>query len=398
MQTACTGKPFKEDNKKVTIVLKTDFNIHLQFLFIVFFSLLSHAVLSNEPTQLQGLIQRQSSPFQWKIQLGNEMFANEIEESNLFVGRGVLAGNVNLSSSVDLIFNASLQAKMGRSQSRYHTVQGNAFSLSKAYLQWQRSGFNVQAGAINQQHLNMPLLISSRPFPALKGEYQHSFGNLSLKVNLQQAIPVSESLESDRIEKEKNPSLRTFNLGSEYRWSPALKVMGSIGSFEYRNLPSKVAYESSLLGNTVPFPQQNNSQFAFPFRGYQLHLGLTGKIRRHLDGSIGFKQLENSEAPTGFNRGQLLYTQLSYSTSHGLLGLGGEIFYNESDSAPAYYNHKGYGNNNREGYKLFVQYDAYSSGIRMKLDFYNSNVIEANLYQNNQQILILSMETFYESL
>ncbi|HMN69105.1 MAG TPA: hypothetical protein PKC28_11245, partial [Bdellovibrionales bacterium] len=65
----------------------------------------------------------------------------------------------------------------------------------------------LNAGAINQRHLDSPMLVSGqRSFPGLQQVYQRQFSAFGVELNAQQVVPTSTSLNTEREDEEALPS------------------------------------------------------------------------------------------------------------------------------------------------------------------------------------------------
>ena len=76
-----------------------------------------------------------------------------------------------------------------------------------------------------------------------------------------------------------------------------------------------------------------------------------------------------------------------------------EYFFNESDSAPAFYNASDYGHNNRQGYAGQLDY-VHKSKHSFKIGgrFVNADLINQNSEQSKQQFFMIRFETLYDYL
>lgn len=335
----------------------------------------------------------------WSLGISGQTYSDQLDDQTFAsVGLGIRAG-VSLLQDLEFESGLSIVARSGFSQSRFGKDSLNdGINVHEALLKYTPTHFlSLDAGIIGQRHIGSELLVSSRPFPGVRQTLSHNISNYRFGLTAQQAIPTSRSLNSQtRSEKESTPSFLTESVFVEYqnRVNRNIRLRASATQFRFRNLPTNVAYESRLLGNTVPHSTPATSEFIFDYEGYLY--GIDGDFNVTRDFAVDFRLnlLENTKAPSAFNRGYLIETGLSFGILRQTLRASAMRFFNESDSSIAYYNNSRLGHNNREGYSVGIQ-ALINNRVRISSYFTDSDVINPNLVTTRQQHLTLALETVY---
>ncbi len=336
--------------------------------------------------------------FKWKGGLGYYSSSNKTDSEDIFnagikgKSHSLLTSKILVKSELNMTWKTGhSQSKLGRDD--YET----GIDFEDVYVKYAPFQFlTFRAGAINQDFLKAPLLISGRPFPAVQAEIGLLRGTNRLSLKGQRAIPTSRSLDSQRTQKENTPALYTGTLDLTLRPASNFKFNAYASYFEFVDLPSKVAYESSRYGNSVLNPVESNSKFEFEFKGYAVGINTAIKF---IPIELSFKalQVENQEAPGAFSMGRLFELGIGYNTDNSVYKLSGERFFNESDSSPAYYNSGSYGHSNAEGFGTTLSYFDIKNNYKVGLSFQESTPIDPNLYTSRQKSIMLSLETLYDS-
>lgn len=339
----------------------------------------------------------------WKFGLGAESFANEKEQvqSTGFGVQGDL--RYRLLRSLDLSANARALLQSGYAQSRFgDNAPSSGVALGEAVLRFRPvSFFSFHAGAIDQGHLEAPLLVSSRPFPGVLQKLMFGDRDFSVVLRTQQTVPTSTTLSTRAVEAEVTPYFLSETLAMKARAADwlTLKTYGS--HFMFRSLPSTVAFESEPYGNTVEDLGPNSSRFKFGFEGWVAGGG--GKIQFspaiawNLDGQV----IQNTQAPETYRNAQMASSgfEIALPSEIDLLPKA-EVFFAESDVAPAFYNSSEYGHNNRTGWAAELGVKFRQAGFKLGGRYVDAEVINPShdLNQSRQQYMMLRFETTYEVL
>lgn len=290
--------------------------------------------------------------------------------------------------------DATLNLSSSRTQSRYTSYSDNNFVLNDLSLNYGPANFaTLSLGSLSQSHLESPFLVSSLSFPGAALKLERTGELLSVGLKAQTLIPTSNSLDSDRTEKEALPNLQTVGLYSHLRLTPFLAFGGQVNRYQFSNLPAVVAYESKRLGNTVTGIEVGDSRFATEFLGIAQSYYSSINYTNYLNQKISISIVENEKINKGSNRAQMIETSISYTLSSAVdLIPGVGFFYAESDVAPAYYNSSSLGHNNRQGQKYSFKAVFKKMNLSTQVSFVEARVINSSVYQNDLSSVELLME------
>ncbi len=341
------------------------------------------------------------SKLAWRLQLANDHFSNETDSANLIRSSVDFKGELPLLSTLSLRADLNLYWSTGRAQSWYGADgYSKGINFSEAIVRFApRDWFVFSAGAVNLEYIDSPLLISSGPFPGAKLKVGFDSELLCMSLSALYSIPTSRSLNTDRIEKEEEPSFAalTLNLASGSRFDLAGAVLNTT-FFSYDKLPSKVAYESSIKGNSVITNSDADSSFIYQYKGISSTLSAFFHFWDRYTFRVKYIYLLNSDGPSTGNRGELLSAQLEIQTAALRWTPYFELFYNEPDSSVAYYNSTKYGNNNREGVSVGLLLN-YASQFDIMLRYTDADIIRVNnSIASRNQLLFVGISTSYRDI
>ena len=160
----------------------------------------------------------------------------------------------------------------------------------------------LRGGAINQGYLNSPMLVSGRrAFPGFQAILSHDFENIRAELSVEQVVPTSYSMNLDREDKEETPFFQTQSLQFKGKSLKLIEWSVTGGHFGWSNIPDKVAYESSLQGNSVIGSESvAGSQFKYDFDGLfastELCLCVEGSAVQWV---AEFQRVRNTRAASG---------------------------------------------------------------------------------------------------
>lgn len=333
----------------------------------------------------------------WSFGLFGQTFSDLTDSETYSSARLNLKGGLNLLADLKIKSELSLVGASGFSQARFgRDSLGNGINIHEALVVIGEDRIaQLEAGIINQRFLQSPLLVSNLPFPGVKGTLQYHNDLFRVGLRLQQAIPTSRTLDSQkRSEKEQTPKFATESLFAEITPHEDFKADVQVSRYSFKDLPSSVANNSRLLGNTVPFSTAAQSSFLFDYEGMLYTARATQYIIDDTFADINLQLLENSKAPTAFNRGFLAEGGLNFPILSQMLRVSVASFFNESDSSPAQYNSSRLGHNNMKGmsYSLAVYINQL---FKIEAQFTDGQVITPNLVNTNRQNFSLALETLY---
>jgi hypothetical protein len=329
-------------------------------------------------------------------------WVDESFEQAQTVGLGVSIGiEHKLADSLTARIAVGLNLDTGSSQTtftdEYKPIQG--VLLLDAYLDWKPiDDGHLRGGAINQSWLESPLLMGNLAFPAVMGDWKQSFDQVYVRLLAEQAIPTSDTTHSIPQGNEPLPSanFERVVVGA----TPGLwQFQAHAGHYAFSNLPSGVANESRIRGNSVTGVGDQGSQFIYDFDGFESGARIENKISDDLKVQIDGTYLTNLRVPLQQSRGMMLVLEVTYKIQDNLfLTPKAEWFRSESDSAPAYYNTSNLAHNNREGVGAGASLSFPKDRLDVEGEFVHANVIQVNPFQSNFTGVVFSLRKSYDFL
>ena len=241
------------------------------------------------------------------------------------------------------------------------------------------SFINLSVGAINQDWLKSPLLISDTAFAGFKTTI-----NLENRFyfHLQQLIPNNDQLEAKlNSSSQGTPLFFSETIGFENQ-SSKLFTRLELTHFSFHKLSSDIANSSALLGNSVN-GLATLSEFTYKFQGWNLYSLLEHQLKKGHSLRLKGHFIHNNKASN--KRSQAFLYQLAFKFRSQLYA-GIEFFKSESDSSVAFYNDKRYGHNNFKGHGLiFGQESDKDSKSKLTYEFriLKRNIISNSIYQSD---------------
>lgn len=334
---------------------------------------------------------------EWWLGTAIQNFSEGKDEGTGSGFRGGVLIRYQLAPWARFQFDSEVRAYASRVQARYDDdIMNSGIKVREGFFALgSDQGFEFRSGVLNQADVNSDLLISrKRAFPGIREGYTMGSRDMRLSLWAQQTIPTSYSLNTRREDREPMPSFLSETVG--FKITPVSQVEAEVVAthFRFNNLPAVVAFESSALGNTVQGEVAPNNEFKYGFEGFavgsQVCLCLTGRMQFRFGG----QWLQNTQAPESANRGQLLFLETT-------LRLPNEVeirprfstYFNESDTSPAYYNNWTLGNNNRKGFIAALDVEFKKYGFVMGAEYVQATMINSDPFQNDKQVLTISVET-----
>ena len=261
----------------------------------------------------------------------------------------------NLLDDVDGSIIAGTRLYAGNSRALFSSEfdSGSYMFVDQALLDWRivKEG-HISAGIIVQRDdvFGSPLLLGGSGFPGLQEEYTILGDQFKITLMGEQTIPTSQNLSTRAVQADSTPWFLYEKAVIDVKATSDLRLLASMGHFAYGPLPSNVASDSKLLGNTVNGTGPQSADFAYDYEGYEVSVKSEYSLLKNLNWELEGSQLKNLRAPSGNNQGQYVRNAFSFFTAKTKWEPELGFFRNESDSSPAYYNSKWMGHNNREGY------------------------------------------------
>ncbi len=342
--------------------------------------------------------------FAYKIGSDFDSFANEREQSQFF-GMSLMGDfRAQLLSNLTFRTKAGVSLSSGYAQSRFgDNVGASSVWLEEAYLNLRAlnsrlARFYFTAGALDQGDLNMKILVNGQPFPGVRQTLVlGQDADTKLKIWAQQTIPTSKTLSTKTVDAEVMPTFMSETIELSLRPARSLKLTGQATHYAFNNLPSAVALQSQIYGNTTTETGPNTARFQYGFEGF----GLGGSARYDFMPSFGVQvggyMLQNTQAPEGYRNSQYVNGGLIIGLENEIeLNAGGAVFFVEDDVTPGFYNDSKIGHNNRQGYSAQVDVDFKRQRFKLRAAFTDADVLNFNINQTRQQAFSIGFETFYE--
>ncbi len=335
-----------------------------------------------------------------------DSFANEREQSQ-YLGLDAIADfQAQLMDSLTFRAKALANVTSGYAQSRFGDnlpasglyVEEAALSLRALDSDFAR--LYVAGGALSQSVFDSSMFIGRQAFPGLKQTLVFgSAKDFKLRLWAQQTIPTSRNLSTRTVDAEVTPSFLTETIELEVKPNDTFTLKAAVTHFNFNNLPSAIAQESIIYGNTVEEVGPNTSRFKYRFDGLFAQAGLNIDITRRFGWWINGSVIQNAAAPEGFRNAQHIKSGFK-------IGLPGEVdvvpslgtYFVEDDAVPGFYNSSSIGHTNRQGYSGAIETFFQRQRFRLRAEFNDADVINFNLNQSRQQSLMIGFETFYEML
>ncbi|MBE8221511.1 MAG: hypothetical protein HAW60_02160 [Bdellovibrionales bacterium] len=299
----------------------------------------------------------------------------------------------------NLLFQASVDLKASKKRLQQHIFGSNdsgVYSLRSAKLIGiPTKNLFIEAGILSESFWNKNLLISSSSsFIGFRQSWHIlNIKNISVNWNLEQSTPPSDSNDSYRLNNEKLPYF--FMSQWDIDWDIGYKkkqwnLKYNLFYTQYFNLPSIVAFQSGLLGNSTRGDAASNSSFDFDFKivgsGINLYYPLFGA---GLESYLFFNYAaDKSVANARFLK--LYFDKISLFSQD--LSLVFENFFVEPDATISYYNSAAYGNNNREGFSVSLSWKI-NNFSKIGLKYIQSSVINIDAFQEKLQSVSLGLES-----
>ncbi len=365
-------------------------------------ALWSESIASSSKTRVKKRKSRTEKNLRldWRIKLTGVGFENETDSAQLTALSFDNRFQYRLVDSLKLKSELGVRLGTGRSQSRFgeYTVV-NGLKVSEAVLKYSPIPyFSIEAGAAKADSVAENLMRKSLAFPGVKETLKYKSKIFAIELSAIQAIPTSETLSNDAVDKEATPTYFSELLTLSLKPHEMIVGKAYIQHYSFQNLPSAVAEASSIHGNSVFDLGTNSSSFQYDFNGWLF--GGSGALiidnRFSIQGDL--YMISNLEAPEAYNQGQLASVSLNSQFKDFDLRFEYANFFTESDATPAFYNSAGFGHTNRQGYGLSGLVSFKKLGFKLKFNYVEAQLINLTPNQSDQQQIGIQLETFYDRL
>jgi hypothetical protein len=254
----------------------------------------------------------------------------------------------------------------------------------------------LHVGAIGQKFLDDPILISQRrAFPGAQFSIATPTDAVRLVGVAQYLIPTSYSLNAEREDKEPLPSFQTQSVHLEYKVLD-FKGSGMVGHYMWTQLPDKVAFESAIVGNTVPNAEvAPGARFAYGFNGIFWGEDFCWCSSRSIQFELDYMGEHNSAAPGDSADAQLIKIGPRFVMGDRELEIFYYNYFIESDATVAVYGRESMGYTNRIGDAIEAKYILKDKGFNIQGRWNNARTLQDKDTQKTLTGFYLGVETDY---
>lgn len=294
----------------------------------------------------------ESKKFQYKINVGIQALSidsNKVRAKLWSVKPRFKAQYfLNEDSAFHMDFGASLETGSNRSFVIDEYTPKREFYVSKAYFEYNFfSKASLEVGAINQEIYHSPIFLEYLAFVGARERFQFNLLGIDFEIFAQQAIPNNQQL-SERVSIiEKGTPMfyaETLQAGVDL---DNLRILMAYTHFMFKNIPSKIAYQSRYLGNTATVGNEDSATFVYDYQGHNSALMLSYRSPNFLVELQG-QYLHNNYAPN--SKADAYFAGLYFGKPTLFAHI--ERYIIENDATIAYFNSGLYGHTNRDGHAI----------------------------------------------
>ena len=307
-----------------------------------------------------------------------------------------------LSPHFHLKVAGGMQIEAGATQARWAEEfrPRNVQRLRQATLTWQPDAlFKIVVGAADQDKLASPLLLQRQAFPAIQEAFDIPLGPWRLEIFGQQAVANdTSSLQPWASGAQGLPAFYLERIGITWKPSETFSWNAYGSHFAFQHLGGPNVFASQFMGNSIEGTDATNAVYRYHFQGLEAGTVITarwGRFSPELRASV----LRNTAAPRGRSEGWRLAASVDYQANeHFRLLPSLELFRMESDAAPAFYNERVFGHNNRNGFGLRVSALWPKDGLELQGRWVHSGVIDAHPFQSDLDWVQVQFSAQYDVL
>jgi hypothetical protein len=290
--------------------------------------------------------------------------------------------------------------RSGADQSSGASRNSTIFFPKDASLIWTPfAWWQLRGGILDQNFYHSMLFMEDQAFPALRTSFFGGSERAGAALVGEQAILQYSSNTNTTNQIEETPTLSTGAVEGHYQFNHRSAIKASVGYFQFENLPSAVAADGMLNGNTVRRESETFSVFAYKFHGVEVRTRLELGFGP-MDFNLYAEGLRNEGAPDGMNTAWNAGTEIRYRGARNRkYGLDFEYFRVEPDAAVSAYNAIEFDRSNRNG-MMAMPYFKWGGKRQSKvgLRYVTSNLIYENAPQSEVTSVRLRWETDYDFL
>lgn len=356
--------------------------------------------------RMEAEVENRRSQLFWKLHFAGQSISTEGNINSQIAGANLIGRfKYRFLEKLNFKAQASLNLESGRSQAIFGDQEpGSGIYPREVLIEYEpfNEVLTLQAGLIRQRFFNEPLFVSNLPFLGVSQRLALKRKRFEVALRTQQLIPTSYTLATRVGERENVPFFYTQSLEGYLALSKYNFIRGRVTHFRYSDLPSVVAFDSFIYGNTVTNTDVNNAEFIYNFEGFLTTLNFEQKITEAWSVQALWNTIVNNEAPSDAGEAQTIGGGVAYDSGRWIFSGLYKSYFIESDAVPAAYNSHAYGHNNRIGHGYGFRIESKDWGVNFLGDYYDANLLNQSvrrldgLQQDNQQTIYFAVETMYD--
>lgn len=295
---------------------------------------------------------------------------------------------------LSLIPVANFETGAQQSFSNSQSDQNNKVFLQKATADFKPfEGNTLSVGVQDLKENHHSLMFARKPFPGLRAKQSVSFdANQSVALEAETLVPTTSSLSTNTKELEKTPGFDSVGVSYQAQLNSRSRHLVRFNYFQFRDLPSSVAFQSGLNGNNVESISENESVFPNSFKGTEAAIKSKWIITKNIDLGGQFLYLNNQG--TSRENQAFLYGGLAdfYFDKKTKMGLEAASFRIEADATVAAFANSYYGYTNRNGYYFEANYELKDPALKVIGGWTETEVIYKSPSQQKENSFYLRIE------
>lgn len=324
---------------------------------------------------------------------------NQFENHSLMEGEASIKLRYESGNQFHFLFHPSLQYLSGFAQTFDEKGSSKAsFNLYEMSGNWKFYSTQLSFGGLDQSEWHTRLLMDRQAFPGLRwSQFWYTSGEYKFTTFAEGDVPTSTSTVADTGERESSPTF--ISAGGQFIAQPNRSFRITLGAnyFAYQNLPSSVATESVLRGNTplAENPNDINQKFAYGFSGIEARGNLIVFLTKDFKLLASAEGVQNSQAPEGNALGYkgTLGAEARVLSRHSIKG-SGYYFRTEPDAIVSAYSARSLFHSNRVGYGTELSWNFLREKIRVGVEYAEAQVIYETPNQSLEKNILLKLEAY----
>ena len=339
----------------------------------------------------------------WKTHVEGSFLENDDSRERLMKVKIYGKFDVEFNSYISAHFEPYFVLQEGEIQSRFQRDESSILQMQQGLFEIKPAErFNIQLGSIDQSYLNAPFLVSNKSFISALFAYSYIKERYEVQTVLQQSMLSVVNSFKRYNEIADVPYFTSLFTYGEWIPSDFYSFKGHVTGFYFTPMPSFIAHQSKKYGNSV-LRQQSSAQFEYDYYGANFDFSGQVRVIKEIYLSLGYNGLMNLGAPFEKAWGERIYGILDIDLwKFAKMYSRFEYFYNNSDTAPSYYNSEIYGHNDRQGFltelKLFFPKGNFEVGFRYVLSKPIQERIIHSYIEESQHAFMVFVSSRYLSI